>query len=82
MAAFKVCLLQAVFCCLQALLAIQQPLAAFKLCLLYSSFRLPSSFTFYSSSLWLPSNFTCHRAAFCCLQALLAIQQPLAAFKL
>ena len=59
----------AAFGCRQALLAIQQPLAAFKLCLLYSSLWLPSSFPFYT-------------AAFGCIQALLAIQQPLAAFKL
>ena len=39
------------------------PLAAFKFCLLHIN-------------LWLPSNFACHRAAFCCLQALLAIKQP------
>ena len=39
------------------------PLAAFKFCLLYINF-------------WLPSNFACHTAAFGCLQALLAIKQP------
>ena len=39
------------------------------LCLLYSS-------------LWLPSSFACYTAAFGCLQDLLVIQQPLAAFKL
>ena len=42
---------------------IQQLQAAFKLYFLYSS-------------LWLPSNFACHTAAFGCLQALLAIKQP------
>ena len=47
------------------MLVIQQPLAAFQLCLLYSSFWLPSSFAFYT-------------AAFGCLPALLATQQPMA----
>ena len=128
----------AAFGCLQALLAIQQPWATFKLCLLNSGLLLPSSFACYTaafgclqvlfdttavgclqallacsacytallniqqplaafklyllySSLWLPSRFACYTAVFCCLQALLAIQQPfiliatqqpLAAFKL
>ena len=52
-----------------SLFAMNQPLAAFKLCLSYSS-------------LWLPSSFACYKAAFCCLQVLLAIQHPLAAFQL
>ena len=42
-------------------------LAAFTFCLLYIN-------------LWLPSNFAFYTAAFGCFQALLAIQQPLAAF--
>ena len=65
-AAFKLACYYIVFGCL---LAIQQPLCALKLCLLYSS-------------LWLPSSSAWHTAAFVCLQALLDIQQPLAAFKL
>ena len=59
----------AAFGYLQVLLAIQQPLAAFKLCLLYSN-------------LWLPSSCDCYTAAFGCFQVLLATQQPSAAFKL
>ena len=49
--------------------AFSQPLAAFKLCLLYSSF-------------WLPSSFACYTVAFGNFQALLAIQQSFAAFQL
>ena len=48
---------------------IQQHLAAFKLYLLYSS-------------LWLPSSYNCYKSAFGSLQALIATQHPLAAFKL
>ena len=78
----------------EVLFAIQQPLAAFKLCLLYSSLWLPSSFARYTAAFGclqpllsiqqplLPSSFACYTAAFGCLQASLAKQLPFAAFKL
>ena len=76
LAAFKLGCLQAL---LSILLVIQQLLAAFKLCLLYSSLWLPSNFFFLSySSLWLPQALLAKQQP----RALLAIQQPLAAFKL
>ena len=71
------------------MLAIHQPLSAFKLSFLNSNLWLPSSFACKTSafdclysSLWLSSSSFCYTAAFGCLQALLAIQQPLSAFKL
>ena len=61
----------AAFGCFQALLAIQQPLTVFKLCLFN---RLPLSFTQYTVGVWLLSRFAG------CLHPVLVM--PLAAFKL
>ena len=69
------------------MLAIQQPLAALKLCLLYSSLWLPSSFDCYTAALIQLDKAAvgCLQALlayFACYTALLAIQQLLVAFKL